>query len=36
MTPFNEPIGNTMFNIIPIIIFIGFVATIGLIIFNIL
>lgn len=33
MTPFNDPMGNTMFNVIPIIIFIGFVAVFVLIIF---
>lgn len=35
MTPFNDSMGNTMFTIIPIIIFIGFVVTFGFIIFAI-
>jgi len=35
MTPFNDPMGNAMFTIIPIIIFIGFVAMFGFIIFAI-
>ena len=35
MTPFNDPIGNAMFTIIPAIILIGFIAFFGIIIFSI-
>lgn len=36
MTPFNDPFGDALFTIVPIIVFIGFITVFGLIIFFII